>query len=44
MFYSDYRVLTAHLSNYILRFVGHYDQYVNSKFIRSVDYSNVVWC
>jgi hypothetical protein len=46
MFYSDYRVRTyaAHFSNYILRFAGHFDQYVNARFIRSVSYDDVVWC
>jgi hypothetical protein len=31
-------------SNYILRFVSHFDQYVNSRLVRSVGYDQIVWC
>ncbi|NPT59056.1 hypothetical protein [Paraburkholderia elongata] len=43
MFYSDYgfRAYAPKISNYILRFANHYDQYVNSILVRSVDYSQV---
>ncbi|SDH10843.1 hypothetical protein SAMN05216466_107128 [Paraburkholderia phenazinium] len=43
MFYTEfgfrtYRVRTSH---YILRFVNHYDEYVNSVLVRSADYSQI---
>jgi hypothetical protein len=46
MFYSDYgfRSYSARISNYIIRFVSHYDEYVNSRLVRSVDLNDVVWC
>jgi hypothetical protein len=46
MLYADYSKhhSTAPASNYILRFVSHFDQYVNSRFVRSVDYAQIVWC
>lgn len=46
MFYSDYgfRVYAPRLSNYIIRFARHFDQYTNSRLIRSVDYAQIVWC
>jgi hypothetical protein len=46
MFYSDYGVrhYAVHLSNYTLRFRYHFDQYINSRFVRSVSYDDVVWC
>jgi hypothetical protein len=46
MFYSDYGVRTyrPRLSNYLLRFAAHYDQYVNSCFVRTVDYNQITWC
>ena len=46
MFYSDFGVrhYATHFSNYILRFVSHFDQYVNGRFVRTVSYDDVVWC
>jgi len=44
MFYSDYKALAVHFSRYVLRFHHHYDEYVNSTFVRSVDFDQVVWC
>jgi hypothetical protein len=46
MFYSDYgvRAFAPKISNYILRFARHFDQYVNSTLVRSVDYSEITWC
>jgi len=46
MFYSDYgvRAYRPRQSNYMLRFVAHFDQYVNSRFVRSVGYDQIVWC
>lgn len=46
MFYSDFGVrhYAVHVSNYILRFAGHFDQYVNARFVRSVSYDSIVWC
>lgn len=46
MFYSDFGVRTYRttVSNYILRFAAHFDQYVNSRFVRSVGYDQIVWC
>lgn len=46
VFYSDYgiRAYIPQLSHYILRFVAHYDQYINERFVRSVSYDDVVWC
>lgn len=46
MFYSDYGIVfyRARVSNYILRFASHFDQYVNSRFVRSVGYDAIVWC
>ncbi len=40
MFYSDLRrePLRQRVSNYILRFDGHYTEYRNGTFVRSVDY------
>lgn len=46
MFYADYAAprKAQPASNYILRFVSHFDQYVNSRFVRSVDYAQIPWC
>lgn len=46
MFYSDYgvRFYRPRLSNYILRFVAHFDQYVNGSLVRTVGYDQIVWC
>jgi hypothetical protein len=45
MLYADYAASRARpASNYILRFVSHFDQYVNSRFVRTVDYAQIVWC
>lgn len=46
MFYSDYgvRVYRPRLSNYMLRFAAHFDQYRNSTFVRSVGYDEICWC
>jgi hypothetical protein len=46
MFYSDYgvRAYAPKISNYILRFASHFDQYVNSVLVRSVDYAQIPWC
>lgn len=45
-FYSDFgfRVYAPKVSNYILTFARHFDQYVNSRLVRSVDLNDVVWC
>lgn len=46
MFYSDFGVTVyrPHISNYILRFVSHYQQCRNSQIVRMVSYDDVVWC
>jgi hypothetical protein len=45
MLYADYTPSAARpASNYSLRFVSHFDQYVNSRFVRTVDYAQIVWC
>jgi hypothetical protein len=46
MLYADYTKHRSarHASNYILRFVSHFDQYVNSRLVRSVGYEQIVWC
>jgi hypothetical protein len=46
MLYTDFDRLRSarHASNYILRFVSHFDQYVNSRLVRSVGYEQIVWC
>jgi len=46
MFYSDYcvKALPIRTSNYILRFARHFDQYVNSVLVRSIDLNEIVWC
>lgn len=46
MFYADYGFHTyvPCISHYILRFVGHYDEYAGSVFVRSVSYDDIVWC
>ncbi|CDY79436.1 hypothetical protein BGLT_02217 [Caballeronia glathei] len=45
-FYQDFGARTcARVSTYILRFAAHYDEYRNSRLVRSVDISrDVVWC
>jgi hypothetical protein len=45
-FYADYGIhaYRPRISNYILRFATHFDQYVNSFLVRTVDYRDVVWC
>jgi len=44
--YSDisFRACETRVSNYLLRFSGHFDQYRNSRLVRSVPLSAVVWC
>ncbi|CAE6810979.1 hypothetical protein R69746_05616 [Paraburkholderia aspalathi] len=46
MFYSDYgfRTYRTRTSNHFVRFAMHFDQYLNSIFVRSVDYSQIPWC
>jgi hypothetical protein len=46
MLYADYTKHRSarHASNYILRFVSHFDQYINSRLVRSVGYEQIVWC
>ena len=46
MFYADYgfHAYVPRISHYILRFVGHYDEYAGSVFVRSVSYDDIVWC
>lgn len=46
MFYSDYgiRAYAPKISNYILRFASHFDQYVNSRLVRSIGYDEITWC
>jgi hypothetical protein len=46
MFYSDYgfRAYAPKISNYILRFAQHYDEYRNSFLVRTVSLDSVCWC
>ncbi|MDE1139929.1 MAG: hypothetical protein PW999_09800 [Paraburkholderia tropica] len=43
MFYSDIRrePLRVRVSNYILRFDAHYDEYANGTLVRTVCYSQI---
>lgn len=43
MFYTDFDVWLPrpHVSNYILRFADHYDEYANSHFVRTVSYDDI---
>lgn len=45
-FYSDYgfRAYAPRVSNYLLTFARHYDEYRNSMLVRSVDLNSVRWC
>jgi hypothetical protein len=46
MFYSDFGVhaYKTKVSHYMLTFARHFDQYENSRLIRSVDYGQIPWC
>lgn len=46
MLYSDLfrEPIKVRISIYILRFVGHYDEYQNSRLVRSVPLSAIPWC
>lgn len=45
-FYSDFgfRTYRVRTSNYFLLFARHFDQYVNSTLVRTVDLDSVCWC
>jgi hypothetical protein len=46
VFYSDFgvHVYRAHISNRVIAFARHFDQYRNSAMVRSVDLNDIVWC
>jgi hypothetical protein len=45
-FYSDYgvRAYRPRISHYFLTFRHHISEYVNSTLVRSIDFSQIVWC
>jgi hypothetical protein len=46
VFYAEFsmRVYRARTSNHFVRFANHFDQYLNSIFVRSIGYDQIIWC